>query len=68
MSTTTRTLRTLLTRRSHPRPQAEQDPADMGTCFGLEMTLAPMASELPPPAALPPTWWQRLSPRKIGVA
>jgi len=45
-----------------------QDPADMGTCFGLEMTLdgndAPDASDKP----LPRHWWQRLSRAKPAAA
>lgn len=61
MNTATSSLRSLLTVR--PRPASVVlDPADMGTCFGLEMTLgAPAASR---PAAEGRTWWQRLAQRK----
>jgi hypothetical protein len=42
--------------RATPQLQ-EADPADMGTCFGLDLSLNPLHSETPPaPApAAPPT-------------
>jgi hypothetical protein len=45
-------------------PQPEQDPADMGTAFGLEMTLEPqtMPSAAEPQDA-PMGWIQRLANR-----
>jgi hypothetical protein len=38
-----------------------QDPADMGTCFGLEMTLGESDSAATPEKTLPRHWWQRLA-------
>lgn len=64
MSTASSPLRSLLTGRTRPAP-AVLDPADMGTCYGLEMTLAAPAVEAPRPAAASRTWWQRLSRRKV---
>jgi hypothetical protein len=53
------------------RAQAETavvaiDPADMGTCFGLEMCLdLPRAASDPSsPAAEPAPWWERAGARK----
>lgn len=47
------------------RKPAALDPADMGTCFGLEMTLdapqAKPASETSPDSR---HWWQRLAAHK----
>jgi hypothetical protein len=48
-------------RRSPRRGAVEPDPADMGTCFGLEMTLD---DPVPPAVAAQPAnmsrhWWQR---------
>lgn len=60
MTTATSPLRSLLTAR--PRPAAMLDPADMGTCFGLEMTLGAVAA--PRPATESRTWWQRLAPQR----
>jgi hypothetical protein len=60
MSLTTPSLRSLL-RRAPRQREAVLDPADMGTCFGLEMTL----DEPPPLAATPEVanmsrhWWRR---------
>jgi hypothetical protein len=62
MSTASSPLRSLLTGRPRPVP-AVVDPADMGTCFGLEMTLGPTLAEAPRPA-VPRSWWQRLAHRK----
>lgn len=50
--------------RSTPKPAA-LDPADMGTCFGLEMTLDP--SPVKPAGEGSPAarhWWQRLPAHK----
>lgn len=63
MSTASSPLRSLLTGRPRPAP-AVVDPADMGTCFGLEMTLGPPAAAVPPPAVEVRSWWQRLAHRK----
>lgn len=50
------------------RVSRREDPADMGTCFGLEMTLEPPA----PPVIVSPArtqpWWQRLTARKPAGA
>lgn len=62
MSIASSPLRSLLTGRPRPVPAAI-DPADMGTCFGLEMTLGPSAAEAPRPA-VSRSWWQRLAQRK----
>ena len=49
------------------RRVVEEDPADMGTCFGMEMSLEP---DPPAPTAPEPQseresgWWQRLGSRK----
>lgn len=47
----------------------DDDPADMGTCFGLDMSLdqaeASDKPHHPPPAAT--TWWTRLAPRRRTV-
>lgn len=44
------------------------DPADMGTCFGLEMTLdqPPLATGAAEPVQR--HWWQRLSARRSTSA
>lgn len=63
MNTATTPLRSLFTGRSRRGP-VEADPADMGTCFGLELTLDAPASEAPAPLPAQRSWWQRLSPRK----
>ena len=61
MNTATSPLRSLLTAR--PRPASVVlDPADMGTCFGLEMTLGAVAAPRPAPASR--TRGQRLAQRK----
>jgi hypothetical protein len=60
-------LRTFLLGRARQAPAA-LDPADMGTCFGLEMTLdqPPLAAADGPDAGA--NWWQRLSMRKTPAA
>lgn len=65
MSTATTPLRSLLTGRSRRVPAAV-DPADMGTCFGLEMTLTVPVADVPAPAPPARSWWQRLSSRKVA--
>ena len=69
MSTASKTLRYYLFGQDRRAPRAV-DPADMGTCFGMEMML-----DDPPPAAppvvvkpAPPHWWQRLAVRKPASA
>jgi hypothetical protein len=44
-------------------PVEQDDPADMGTAFGLEMTLIPLAPEAhsSATAAAKPGWMQRLA-------
>lgn len=67
MSSTRSSLRRLISR--HPLAGTQTpDPADMGTCLGLEMTLgarlpdAPQSVPAPTREASAPTpWWQRLS-------
>ncbi len=63
MNTATTPLRSLFSARSRRAPAAV-DPADMGTCFGLEMTLDEPATTAPTPAPVQRSWWQRFSPRK----
>lgn len=55
-------LSSLWRRQDRPAEPVEIDPADMGTCFGLEMSIDP----LPPTAGEPatPHWWERSSARK----
>jgi hypothetical protein len=68
MSTTPSPLRSLLSGR--PRSgRSAPDPADMGTCFGLEMTLTALPTAEPTrPAPQKHGWWQRFSPRKAKTA
>ncbi len=63
MTTAATPLRSLFTARPRRAPVAV-DPADMGTCFGLEMTLDEPATAAPAPAPVQRSWWQRFSPRK----
>ncbi len=50
--------------RATPRPQ-EQDPADMGTAFGLDLSLNVLhAEQAPAPAERTPTWVSRLTMRR----
>lgn len=44
------------------------DPADMGTCFGLEMTLDGSDTPAAPEKPLPRPWWQRLARPKAATA
>ena len=50
-------------------PAPEDDPADLGTAFGLDLSLSELGDEGPPPA--PPArlqvkagWMQRMTPRR----
>ena len=44
---------------------AQSEPADMGTAFGLDLSLNMLLSETPPvPAARVPSWVSRLSLRR----
>ena len=53
--------------RSSPRPQ-ETDPADMGTAFGLDLSLNLLHPETPPePAVRPASWVSWLAPRRKPV-
>jgi len=60
MSLDTSTLQRWFSRRAPARTQAD-DPAEMGTCFGLELSFADtvpvVAPAKPAPAASP--WWRR---------
>ena len=51
--------------RSAPRPQ-EDDPADMGTAFGLDLSLNVLHPERPPaaPSARPASWVSKLALRR----
>ncbi len=43
----------------------QDDPADLGTAFGLDMSLDPdWAEPAAPPVARPPGWVQRLTARR----
>ena len=44
--------------RSTPRPAPDTDPADLGTAFGLELSMSEPA-ELPAPAGAPRLGWMR---------
>jgi hypothetical protein len=50
--------------RAAPRP-VQDDPADLGTAFGLDMSLNELIHEppMPPPAARRAGWMQRLAGR-----
>jgi hypothetical protein len=49
--------------------QAQQDPADLGTAFGLDMSLVDTVQELPPaPPERRPPWVQRLGWRRKPLA
>lgn len=45
-----------------------QEPADMGTCFGLEMTLDDSTVGAPPANTPPRHWWQRRARAKTATA
>jgi hypothetical protein len=69
MTLTTPSLRSLL-RRAPRQREAMIDPADMGTCFGLEMTLdePPLLAEAPEAANMSRHWWQRRpTPKPAGA-
>lgn len=64
MNTANATFRFLKFGRAQPAHPAD-DAADMGTCFGLEMSFddpAPQADLTEPPA--PSAWWRRLANRR----
>jgi hypothetical protein len=44
------------------------DPADMGTCFGLDLSLDDVPSPTPGPADPPVStgWWRRLAGRRVA--
>ncbi len=63
MSTAPNPLRTFLLGRARQVPAAV-DPADMGTCFGLEMTLDQPEIDAPMTGAPERPWWQRLAGRR----
>jgi hypothetical protein len=67
MSMASSSLRSFLRPRTRTAPAA-LDPADMGTCFGLEMTLSAPALEPVPRSAPARPWWQRLGTRKPATA
>jgi hypothetical protein len=52
--------------RSAERP-AQDDPADLGTAFGLDLSLSELSHE-PLPATPRPGWMQRLAERRKPVA
>lgn len=65
MSTTSKTLRYYLFGQERRAPRVV-DPADMGTCFGMEMMLDEPQPVAPPVVARPPArqWWRRLAVRR----
>jgi hypothetical protein len=63
MSQAPSSLRTFLLGRARRVP-AVLDPADMGTCFGLEMTLDQPNVDAPPHDTPARPWWQRLARRR----
>jgi hypothetical protein len=51
--------------RSADRPAPDTDPADLGTAFGLEMSMLDAAADPPAPVVAPrPAWMQRLTTRR----
>ncbi len=51
--------------RSADRPAPDTDPADLGTAFGLEMSLLDAVAEPTAPVAAPrPAWLGRLTNRR----
>ena len=46
------------------RPAPDTDPADFGTAFGLEMSMAETPAETAPAASRRPGWVRRLSLRR----
>ncbi len=54
--------------RAAPRP-VEDDPADLGTAFGLDLSMLPPAAEPPPEATRPAQGWvQRMTARRKPAA
>ncbi|MDH4050641.1 MAG: hypothetical protein OEU93_03625 [Rubrivivax sp.] len=73
MSKLSLSVRHLLVR--HPAAPMALDPADVGTCLGLEMTLGAELPPSPQPVAAPARsggnglhWWQRAHPPKAQPA
>lgn len=68
MNTALATLRFL--RLGRRRVSDEHEAADMGTCFGLEMSLQSEEAAAPAPAPAPESshWWQRLPARRAPQA
>jgi hypothetical protein len=64
MDTGHSSLRAFLARRRPVERPEPDDPADMGACFGLEMTLAAAAAGEPAAPGAAPTepWWHRTGP------
>jgi hypothetical protein len=65
MSFDTSTLQRWFSRRAPARAQSD-DPAEMGTCFGLELSFAdtvPVVAPAPP-ALAPGPWWRRRPPAR----
>jgi hypothetical protein len=55
--------------RSADRPAPDTDPADLGTAFGLEMSMLEVPAEAPsPPAAGRTAWVRRLTTRRRPAA
>jgi len=48
------------------RDRQDEDPADMGTCFGLDLSLGAAEPHRAPPATPPlaGSWWTRFAPRR----
>jgi hypothetical protein len=67
MNTAPSTLRSFLLGRARRLP-AVVDPADMGTCFGLEMTLDQPPLHGAPAVPVRRSWWQLLSTRRSTSA
>jgi hypothetical protein len=54
--------------RSTPRPAPDTDPADLGTAFGLDLSLSEPAALPATPAERRPGWVQRLAERRRGTS
>lgn len=50
--------------RTSARPAQGDDPADLGTAFGLDMSMTDPPADAPPPAERRPGWVRRLTTRR----
>jgi len=50
--------------RSTPRPAPDTDPADLGTAFGLDLSMSEVSTAPPATGELPADWALRLAERR----